>query len=85
MRSCSAQQLLLVIVVIVRCLSASFSSLEQAIGVLIALVQARFSNNASTEGANCFTYCVIGEAKGLYINSSSTILPSISCFAAQIR
>ena len=81
MQSCLAQQLLLVIVVIVRCLSASSSSLGLAIGVLIALVQARFSNNASIEGANYFTCCIIGEAKGLCVDSSSTILPSISCFA----
>ena len=82
MRFRSAQQLLLVIVVIVRCLSASSSSLGLAIGVLTALVQARFSNNTSIEGANYFARCVIGEAKSLYADSSSTILPSISCFTA---
>ena len=68
-----------------RCLSASSSSLGQATGVLTALVRARFSNNAGIEGANCFAHYIIEEAKSLYIDSSSTILPSASRSAAQIR
>ena len=63
-------------------LSTSSSSLGLTIGILIALMQVYFSNTTIIEGTNYFTYYVIEEAKGLYIDSSSTILPSISCSAA---